>query len=226
MKKIDISKLEKLAKKNQDKSGENQQISFEASGQGGFYVYEKTKDSNITTIVSKRNFKTIEVSKEVKNLKENTTESYIYSAEGPLQTYIKYKTAYKLEDNEIGEIQIGNHVEVLEKYDDNGSIKFQRTYNDFFKVSLQDILKIANENHYTNVGIFKIYLDDNFTSIPAFGVTMDDIFKEKPYWVVSFTDLNFKTNGTHLISRIYDGVSGEFIKEKEMIIVTGMDHKQ
>ena len=226
MKKIDISKLEKLAKKNQDRSGEDQQITFEASGQGGFYVYEKTEDSNITTIVSKRNFKTVEVTRNIKNHKNNTSEYYAYSPEGTLKIYSKSKNSYKIEDNDIGEIQISNYVEVLEKYDEDGSVKFRRDYNDFYKITVQDIIRIARDNRYKNVDILKIYLDDNFASIPAFGVTMDDISKEKPYWIVSFTDLNLKTNGTHIISRIYDGVSGEFIKEKEMTIVTGMDHKQ
>lgn len=224
MKKIDISKLETLATNKQARSVGNQQVSFDASGQGGFSISEKTKDSDITTIVSKRNFKTVEVTKDIKHLKENTTESYTYSPEGLLETYIKYKNTYKFEDNEIGEIQVGNYVEVLEKYDANGFEVIHRNYNDFFKVSLQDIIQIARDNHYKKVGIFRIYLDDNFPMIPALGLTMDGISKERPYWVISFQDLTSKTGGSNLVFRIFDGISGEFVKEQKMTIFTGMDH--
>lgn len=226
MKKIDISKLEKLAKKNQERPVENMQVSFEGTGQGGFYISEKTEDSAILTIVGKRNFKTVDVIKEIKNLKENTTESYIYSPKGLLETYKKIKNSTKLKDAEIGEIHVQNYVELLEKYDDKGILKFRRNYDEYFKINLKDIIKIAKDSNYKNVGIFKIFLDENFAEISTFGITTESISTERPYWVISFQDVAVQNGGTNLVFRVFDGISGEFIKEQKTTIFTGMDHNQ
>lgn len=148
IKKIDVAKLEGLSNKYKDKSEKNLEVAFEASGEGGYYIYETTKNNTTTTSVSKKDFKIIEISKSINKLKDNTTEVFTYSADGILKKYIKSHNPTKIEGTSIGEIRIDHYVETIEKFNNIGSIESRKNYNEIFRISLQDIITIAKENHY------------------------------------------------------------------------------
>ncbi|WBV58190.1 hypothetical protein PFY10_07000 [Chryseobacterium daecheongense] len=211
MKKIDIAKLEDLSKKYKDKQEGKQKIVFEASGQGSFYIYEKTKDAEITTSVSKKDFKVVAVTKSIKKLKENITEFYTYSSEGFLQRYIESQNTTKIQDPEIGEIVVERYVLEIEKFDENGLIKVHKNYNTFFKTNLQDIIAIAKKNNNTHISVYKLYLDDDLSAVPILGLTKDDFAREKPFWIIQYKE---SIDNDAFVFRIYDGVSGAFIIEK------------
>ncbi|WBV58188.1 hypothetical protein PFY10_06990 [Chryseobacterium daecheongense] len=211
MKKIDITKLENLSKQYKSTSKEDQHVTFEASRQGGFYVYEKTENADITTSVSKKDSEIIEITKTIKNSKDNTTELYTYLPDGTLQMYLKSQNSTTIQNNKIGEVFVDRYVEVIEKFDTNNLAEVRTNYNAFFEISLQEIITTAEKNSYRDISVYRLYLDDDLLTIPVLGLTLENFLREKPYWIIGFRE---STTTNTFILRIYDGISGDFIAEQ------------
>lgn len=54
------------------------------------------------------------------------------------------------------------------------------------------------------------------STIPALGLELDDLVLGKPYWIIMCRE---SLEPDNFIFRVYDGVSGSFIKEKKSKIL-------
>ncbi len=213
--KIDINQLENLSKDKNYKS-KNKEVVFEASGEGGFYIYEKKKNKDINISVSKKNSKILQVTKIVKYSKENITEFYSYSPNGNLQQYIKSKDSEIIQKLNMKPVSVNRYVMIIERFNESRNLIFQKNYNSLFKIGLNDILSIVEKNKYEDVSISKIYLDDELTNVPILGLVKEDFSLNKPYWVIRYRKIQ---NSNEFFLRIYDGISGRFILEKSSSVI-------
>ncbi|MCS3533045.1 hypothetical protein [Chryseobacterium sp. JUb7] len=213
--KIDIIQLENLSKDKNYKS-KNKEVVFEASGEGGFYIYEKKKNKDINISVSKKNSKIFQVTKTVKYSKENITELFSYLSNGNLQQYIKSKDSEIIQKLGMKPVSVNRYVMIIERFNESRNIVFQKNYNSLFKIKLNDILAIVEKNEYKDVSISKIYLDDELTNVPILGLTKNDFNLNTPYWVIRYSKIE---GSNEFFLRIYDGISGRFILEKSSSVI-------
>ncbi|MCS3533047.1 hypothetical protein [Chryseobacterium sp. JUb7] len=218
MKKINVTELENLSIASVDEILDNRKIIPEASGEGSFYIYE-TKDNTISTIfVSKKDFKIVGITENITNIRENTNDFYTYNSEGLLQKYVKSQNTETIHVSESDEIAVQRYVKIIEKFN-QGELYESKNYDECFKIDIQSIINVIKENSYQNGSIYRIYLDDDLTGIPVIGLTPQDFELKKSYWVLKFRE---SLNSNEFIFRIYDGVHGDFLKQKSSKIFNNL----
>lgn len=226
MEKINIKQLKDWSnKKNIDKLKKNQEIRYEATGEGGFSLIEQENDIVTTIRVSKKDNLIIGISKQIDDRKNLTQENINYHLNGMIKRRLKRNKPQKINNAILGEISIDYLNDKVESFDENGKLIYKVDFNEIFLYPLKDLLNdLEAKSFNSEMHINRIYIDDFFTVIPLFAINLDDIEKKHPYWGVSYIipdTSGFKLN----INLLFDGVTGKFVKEKQIRIGTAMDHR-
>lgn len=228
MEKINIKQLEDWSnKKNIDKLKNNQEISYEATGEGGFYLIEQENDIVTRISVSKKDNSIIGISKQVDDRKNLTQENINYYLNGMIKRRLKRYKPKKINNDILGEISIDYLNDRVQSFDENGKLIYEVDFNEIFLYPLEDLLnnlETKGFNSDIHININRIYIDDFFTVIPLFAINLDDIEKKHPYWGVSYIvpdTSGFKLN----INLLFDGITGNFVKEKQIKLGTAIDHR-
>ncbi len=217
--KININILKDWSnKKNLDKLKDNQEIRYEASGEGGFSLIEQENDIVTRIGVSKRDNTIIDISKQVDDRKNLTLENTNYHLNGMLKQRIKRYKPKKINNAILGEISIDYFIDQVHSFDKNGKLIDIIDFNEIFLYPIEDLLEeLETKDFNSEIQIKRIYIDDLFPRTGLFAIKPDDIEKKHPYWGVSYIisdTLGFKLN-TNLL---FDGVTGKFVKEKQIKI--------
>lgn len=227
MEKINIKHLEDWSnKKNIDKLKNNQEIRYEATGEGGFLLIEQENDIVTTISVSKKDNSIIGIRKHVDDRKNLTEENINYYLNGMLKDRIKRYKPKNIQDSVLGDIRVGYLNDKIEVYDDKGSLLKKLDFNEIYSFKLNDLLdKLYEDNKIKKPYITMIIPNEPVTISDIYFNMMineyEDINRELPYWGVIYSVSETRKDNCLL----FNGKTGELVKEKQYKLGTAIDHR-